>query len=321
MESSSREISEAGSRRPRGHRAGSRRPFVVRKRLDRQLARGRIATRTRRPLAPAQLAFDPLARPNRTPARRRARFLVAIFASLVAHVSAVGVGFVWRSQINGPLREEVRIEVRQRAPEPPPEKKLPPPPPVEKPTRTPPKIAKAPPPQLPTPPIDVPKPVRVIGLNLESTTEGGSGPAFAVGNTRLGETAKRAVAPKDITAAPSEFPAPPGPPGPARSNQVAGHIPIAGVKYEKPQRLHPKSPPFPPTLKAQGIEGDVQVVIEIDPTGKVTSVKIVKESPYPEFNEAARAAALAETYDPATKDGVPMSYSLPFTYRFRLEDE
>jgi hypothetical protein len=39
------------------------------------------------------------------------------------------------------------------------------------------------------------------------------------------------------------------------------------------------------------------------------------------MNEAARIAALAEEYDPATRDGVPIPYAIPFKYRFRLEDQ
>ena len=30
---------------------------------------------------------------------------------------------------------------------------------------------------------------------------------------------------------------------------------------------------------------------------------------------------MEEEFEPATKDGVPMAYSVSFTYRFRLEDE
>jgi len=308
-------------------RSTARTGLVVRKSLERQAARRRIASNTRRPPTVAQLAFDPLSRPGDTRKRRSTRFWLGIAVSLVAHGAAVIVGLSLRTSrpSGGDRRQEVKIEVRQRPPEPPP-KKEPEPLPVEKPARVPPQIAKtpvkAPPPSAPPPPPSKIPPVRVVGLSLESTTEGGEGPAFAVGNTRFGETATRAVAPKDVS------PAPPGldpmaveARGPGQANRVASRIPVAGVKYELPKRRHPHEPPYPATLKSQGIEDDVTVLVAIDVTGKVTSVKLIKASQYPELNESARVAALAEEWDPATKDEVPMPYSVSFKYRFRLQDQ
>jgi protein TonB len=221
----------------------------------------------------------------------------------------------------------VKILVRQKPPEPLLEKKPEPPPPIEKPDRIPPKIAKAPPPEKkpepPPPPTKAP-PVRVVGLSLESTTEGGAGPTFAVGNTRAGETATRAVAPKDVSPVPPEpAPNPIVARGPGKSNQVASRVPVAGVKYEnpKPRGGNKLKPPYPPTLRSQAIEDDVTVLVAIDATGKVTSVKLIKPSQYPEMNESARATALEQEWDPATKNGEPMPQSLSYTYRFRLEDE
>jgi protein TonB len=175
--------------------------------------------------------------------------------------------------------------------------KLPPPPPRE----PPPEPAKAPPP-------------RVVGLSLESTAEGGDGPSFAVGNTRAGATAGRAEAPKEV-APTAAAEAPPQP----TANRAATRIPTAGITYTMPGGK-PKQPPYPATLKAQGLEGDVGVTVQLDATGRVTKVTIVKPSPYPEFNEAARQAAADETFTPATRDGVPIPYPLTYTYRFRLDD-
>ena len=300
--------------------AAARRPLGLRKRAEREIARRRIIARTQRGLTPAQAAFDPLMRASASKARRRWRFVAAILLSLLGHVAAIVLGIASRSGIGGrPARQEVKIEMRARPPEPPPPKE-PPPPPPEKPASAP-KVTKAPPPPLPVPPPATPKPVRIVGLSLESTTEGGSGPSFAVGNTRQGETAEHAVAPKDIGPPPENTAAPTNSTGSGKGNQVASRIPVAGVKYEQPKRRHPKEPNYPATLKSQGIEGDVPVLVSIDTTGKVASVKILKPSPYPEFNEAARAAALAEDYDPATRDGVPMPMTISFTYRFRLEDQ
>ncbi len=300
--------------RPRAAGRTVRRPLPERKRSQRRAARLLIARRTRRPPTAAQLAFDPLTRPSHRPARRRARLVLAIVGSLAVHGAAVAVGLAIGAAFVGPRREEVKIEMRQRPPEPPPESKPAPPAPVEKPTRPPPKLAKLPPPPA-TPPPTKTAPVRVVGLSLESTGEGGDGPSFALGNTRMGETEARVVAPKGPT------PEPAGPaPGPARSNQVASHIPVAGIKYEKPKPRRTPEPEYPADLKSQGIEADVMVLASIDADGKVTSVKVIKEAPYPAFNEAARAAVSTYEYEPATRDGVPTTYELSFTVRFRLKD-
>ena len=56
-----------------------------------------------------------------------------------------------------------------------------------------------------------------------------------------------------------------------------------------------------------------------DATGKVTRVKIISASPYPEFNQAADKAAHEEEFEPALRDGIPIPYTLSYTYRFRLE--
>ncbi|MES1171853.1 MAG: energy transducer TonB [Bacteroidota bacterium] len=305
---------EARRRAAAGRRLAARRPFVVRKQISRSAARRRIAARPSTPLTAPQRAFDPLHRTKRLVA-----LVVAILGSLALHAAFVGIGSVMRDGLRTAARDEVKIEMRQRPPEPPPEKK----PPVPEPEPEPRKKPAAPPPpkaKAPPPPVEAPKPVRVIGLSMESTTEGGSGPSFAVGNTRLGETAEKAVAPKDVTALPTG-PDVPGPTGPAKTNRAAGRIPVAGVVYTQPKRKRSQQLVYPPTLKSQGIEGDVTVLLTLDETGKVTAVKILKETPYPEFTAAARATALLEEFEPATRDGVPMSYTFSFIYRFRLEDE
>jgi protein TonB len=314
----------SGSSRPAGRGASS---FGERQRVRRTNARRLVVARTKRPLTAEQLAFAPLDRGKGSPGKKAGYALLALIISAGVHLSVVGLGVLLRSNILGPPRhEEVVIEMRQPPPPPPPppEKKPEPPAPVEKPTRPPPpKIVKAPPPPpaTPTPPPKT-APVRVVGLNLESTTEGGTGPSFAVGNTRLGDTDAHAKAPKEVGPAPSGTSTLPAA-GPGKSNQVATHIPVAGVEYGKPSPRGGKKnqPPYPALLRSQGIEGDVTVLVTINEAGKVTSAKILKASSYPEFDEAARKTALEQEWEPATRAGVPMAFTLSYTYRFRLEDE
>jgi protein TonB len=301
-----------------------RRSLSGRRDLERRQARRRIAARITTRLGPDQLAFDPLGRDRQQRRRRMGIGILALLASAALHVGVVGSGLGWRwIHPAAPVRDEVKIEVRERPPEVKPEPPPPPPPPpVDKPIVRP-KVPKAlPPPEAP-PPKEPPKakPLRVVGLSLESTNGMGDGPSFAVGNTRMGETDKKAVAPEAVPPPSVEAPPVAAPSGPAAGNRVASRIPVAGVKYSLPKRRSPKKPPYPSTLKTQGIEADVTVLVTISAGGKVTSVKLIKEAPYPEFNQAARQAALDEEFEPAARDGVPIPYTLSFTYRFRLEDE
>lgn len=303
-------------------------PYVVRRRQARLAAGARAAARTTVHVTAAQRVRDPLASlgKRRTPGWLRGSS--SLLGSIAVHAAIVAVGFLTGGLEKGQreiVEQKINIQVHEAPPPPP----LPPEPPqLEKPEPTPPpRVAKAPPPKappIPEPPAEPDKtpPPRVIGLSMESTAEGGSGPAFAVGNTRMGKTADRATNPDEV---PKEAPGAEPLPG---QNQVASRLPSAGVKYTPPKRKRDQdelaralASLYPSTLKAQGIEADVKVSLAIDATGKVTAVKILTPAAFPEFNEAARTAGLAEEFEPALRDGSPIPYSLPFTYRFRLEDE
>ena len=293
-----------------------RAPLVVRKRQQRAAARARIAAHTRQPLGAAQRAQDLLRDRGRSPGVRLGKAVAAIAGSLLVHAAVVVIGVLLGGAHKGTreiVDQQVKIEVRERPPEPPPEKPPEPPEParVEQPVRPPPKVAKAPPPPEPKGP-----PPRVIGLSMEATSEGGGGPSFAVGNTRAGQTAAKAEAPAEVAPV-----APPTAPIAATSNRAASRVPTAGVAYSMPKRKAARKPPYPETLKSQGIEADVTVMVSLDAAGKVTSAKVIKGAPYPAFNEAALKAAQDEDFEPATRDGTPIPYTLSFTYRFRLEDQ
>jgi len=80
-------------------------------------------------------------------------------------------------------------------------------------------------------------------------------------------------------------------------------------------------PGYPPNLRDKRAEGDVEILVFIEAIGRVSSVKLLKESPYPEFNEFARRAALDQQWTPATRDGKPTSSTKKYSYRFRLTDD
>jgi len=183
-------------------------------------------------------------------------------------------------------------------------------------------------PDVPVDPVDIPEKApaaaeaprrRVVGINFESTVTGRDGPAFAVGNTRMGTTGKVAKAANDVMPIAGRA-YPPGSERPT-GNKVSAVIPTAGVTLTKPKRLVSEEPKYPKLLKAQGIEGNVAVVIQISETGTVTDVKVVTGSGYPEFDKAAKAAALKARFSPAKRNGAPISYTLKYTYRFRVKDQ
>lgn len=254
---------------------------------------------------------------------RAAIGIVVLLVSLALHVGfvimAFGVGSLGAQREKE--RERLAIELREReVKQPEPDKT---PEPAKEPERA--AVVKAPPaPKIEEPPPEPEKkpPPRIVGLSFESTVgEGaGEGPAFAVGNTRMGETDTVAKSKDEV---PKERPAPvAGTEKPTLENQAATRIPRKGVTFtEAKYRGQQVKPPYPQTLKAQGVESDVEVLVFIDAQGKVTMVKILRESPYPEFNEAARKAALEQEWEPATRNGEPMASTKKYSYRFRLTDD
>lgn len=298
--------------------------FVEKRARRRQLSRARAMTHVR---VPIHAEFGKHIEQRRMPGWLRATIgILVLLASIALHVGfvimALQVGRLGaqrekeRERLAIEMREHEAAKPKEKAPEKPPE-------PKKEPERV--AVVKAAPaPKIEEPPKESDKkpPPRIVGLSFESTAgEGdGEGPAFAVGNTRLGETDKVAVKKEDV---PKERPAPVhGTEKPTVANQAATRIPSKGVTFtEAKYRGHPPKPDYPPTLKAQGVEADVEVLVFIDGTGKVTMVKILHESPYPEFNDAAKKAALATEWEPATRNGEPMPSTKKYSYRFRLTDD
>ena len=87
-----------------------------------------------------------------------------------------------------------------------------------------------------------------------------------------------------------------------------------------PKRKRPVRPSYPALLEQRRIEADVTVRLALGADGSVESVTILKSAAYPEFDAAARRAALREQFEPARRAGRTVPFALTFTYRFRLED-
>jgi TonB family protein len=323
---------EPNKKKPNGQvgrvvRAAKRNPFVDKQARRRDFSRARTLSHVR---VPIHEQFHEHRGQRRMPGWLRASIgITVLLVSVGLHVGfvimAFGVGKLGAQREKE--RERLAIEMREREvekPKPPEPEKAPTPEPkkeIERPT-----VVKAPPaPKIEEPPQKEPDkkpPPRIVGLSFESTVGDGNGdgPSFAVGNTRMGETDKIAAKKEDV---PKERPAPvQGTEKPTTANQAATRIPVKGVTYtEAKYRGAQIKPDYPPTLKAQGVESDVEVLVFIDATGKVTNVKLLHESPYPEFNEAAKKAALAQAWEPSTRNGEPMASTKKYSYRFRITDE
>jgi periplasmic protein TonB len=298
----------------------------------RQSTRERIHARVVHPIDTPRLVPDPLERRDSRALSALAAIRIVVSAGVI-HAGVI-MSFALVGHLVGQQRayqapERLIVKIVETA--------IPPPPLVEEPPIKPapivPEFEPVTPPKKPDTPAkdpakteDAPEPTeepdpvprRIVGVSLESTVEG-NGPSFATGTSRMGQTDTHAVDPARAQRAPAPAPAAQVTPAPG-AQRVASHIPTRDTEFEKPKRLRPNRPEFPAALKAQGIEGDVTVRVDIAASGAVTSVTIVRGSGYPAFDEAAKRAAASERFAPAVRDGNPVPFSLSYSYRFRIED-
>lgn len=260
----------------------------------------------------------------------KALYAVGLLFALAMHAAA-GVG-----ASNAPVRKPpVRVEmamvkkVKPPPPPPPPEEAKPEPP---KPKEPPPKkLAKAPapveppapPPPNSTPPAEPPKkPVPILsGISLESTVNGPSNFQVAVGNTLYDDPNKNKAKPGDVQkySAPAYRPAPAAQTGGTGMDKgVFKPVPKFQISTE-PEVLREVKAPYPPDAKRDGIEGVVELRVELWQDGTVRTVKVVRPL-HPSLDQAALDAMKKFTFKPATVDGQPVQYIIPrYSFRFELQ--
>jgi protein TonB len=224
--------------------------------------------------------------------------------SVGLHAAVVALAIVHPAD-RAAVNERVAIEIREVPPPPKAPVVEPPAPEVIEAPRPTPKRVVADPIETPAsePPAEAPPAEPVVGLSADSTAGVSDGPAFAVGNTRMGTTDTMARDPSSVGRL-SRMP-----PG-ARSEK--------GAKLVRPKREGRSEPVYPPELKAQGLEGDVEVSVDLTPEGRVTAARVTHGSKHAAFDEAALAAARIERFAPATSDGEPIAFTLTYTIRFRI---
>ena len=271
--------------------AGERRSWRARRREQRAESRAR-------PHATAA--------PQQAVPRHSRRLLPWVAGSALVHLAWLALTLSSAQPVTAPARATPFTLVE--APPPPPPAPVPPPP-VESPPPPPPipvkLVHRAAPPEPLSPPepvveappeVEEPPPratgrVRVVGLSLTSTVSNG-GAAYAVGNTRMGQTPDEAGDPALVE-------------------------PLA-AEVRPPRRTSSPEPDYPPALRAQKLEGDVGLEVQLDEHGTITSVQVVTASAFADFDRAAVEAARRAVYEPASVNGVARPYSLRFTVRFRL---
>jgi len=74
-------------------------------------------------------------------------------------------------------------------------------------------------------------------------------------------------------------------------------------------------PPYPPAAASYGLQGHVELEIAVDASGNVTSTRVV--SGHIAFRAAAQKAARSWRFLPATRDGVPIPFTLTKIVEFR----
>jgi protein TonB len=259
---------------------------------------------------------DPLRGSSRT-SLGAGKAMAVVTAAFMAHGVVLG-GFFGFSLLSKryrwfePEREAIEVAVVHTTVEPPPPIP-PPPPPVELPPDPPPppkkKVKPPPPPPDPIdlppeepPKPDVPPPPPVVGLSAESTVEGGDGPKFAAGNTRMGQTEQVAKDPNEIQDLPK--------------TKVIPNPLIIPPKLER-ARLKPE---YPHRYREMELEDSVVLKIFVNEKGDVTDVEVIGPSRHGEFNHAAKKAAKKDDYEPATRNGVPVAFAFTMKYTFRLTD-
>jgi protein TonB len=87
-----------------------------------------------------------------------------------------------------------------------------------------------------------------------------------------------------------------------------------------PSFLSQVKPPYPVEAKAAQVEGTVILQVDIDATGAVKKVVLLKGLGHG-CDEAAIDAAWRTTFIPALQGGSPVPVTYPLTYRFRFDTE
>lgn len=80
-------------------------------------------------------------------------------------------------------------------------------------------------------------------------------------------------------------------------------------------------PPYPAEAYAAGRQGRVVLEVDIDDTGRVTSVRVVESSGYAPFDHSARVTIRKWKFQPARRGGNAIAYSVRVPVRFAIRGD
>lgn len=138
-------------------------------------------------------------------------------------------------------------------------------------------------------------------------------------------------------ATPPNPPAPPAPPAQAAAPAPPDHVPqinIGGtdspsnavvqagrdiVPASPDNKARNRPPIYPDEAARLGQQGDVLIVVHVGPSGLPSGVAVERSSGYGLLDRAAENAVMKWTFQPATKDGlpVPFDFRMNFTFAFQ----
>ena len=241
------------------------------------------------------------------------RLAICAIASIAGHFAfARGLDYLpERRELPATTIMQVRVvEPPPPAPEPEPEPKAPEPPKPEPPKQV---VHERPRPHAPevkrdatpvdTPPVDTPPTTSdttttpVFGVTMQSTSQGGSGPAMPVGNTTRPAAAGSAAPVKPLAE------------------------PVAAVEVTRmPMPLGRCSGKYTDEARAAAVEGVVVLDLIVDERGRAREIKVVEGLPHG-LTKAAIDALTACSFTPGERNGQPVPVRVRgFKIRFLLAE-
>jgi protein TonB len=97
----------------------------------------------------------------------------------------------------------------------------------------------------------------------------------------------------------------------------------AGAQVDQlPQRdVKNRVPAYPPQAYAQGLEGRVVLEVQLDETGRVTTLRVWQGSGYRPFDDSAVATVRTWRFTPARREGKAVPYTIRVPVRFAIRTE
>jgi TonB family protein len=142
---------------------------------------------------------------------------------------------------------------------------------------------------------------------MNSVVQGSGGPVVRVGNTTYGDpNGEKFVDPSQVK--------------PYAGGQPGFKAAKASSLSQEARVVRDFKAPYPKELADQGVEGAVQLLVEVTKDGRVNGARVVKTSGNKTLDALALDAVKKFVFAPAEVDGEKVDSLLRYTYRFELFD-